>query len=343
MSHNGIVPDTLDRILDMQVRADILSGNWKNFGERFPQAFVTARPLHIAAAQGYSHFVEMLLGRGASVNSVDGQIATPLHAAAANGRTAIIKILLDAGANPNALDSCLNSPYVYAACNGHVDSVRLLIEGGADTHVRDRYCGTILHNLARSGAKDALVSLVGTATRQDLDTEDIWGESFLYEAVRRKPIPMNYLVSLALSARAYESRVGNILTAAIGFRSTIEIKMFLRRIPTSLMPELVNRRDLYTETPLESVVRLSKVDMIPILLDAGAQLELERPAYGTVLMMACATGRLAAVKLLVARGARTSYVTDGRVFSAFAAAKNHPLVQRWLLVGRFLEGPKLIL
>ena len=327
----------------MQVRGDMLGGNWKNFGKRFPKAFMTARPLHIAAAQGNSHVVEILLGHGAFVGGVDGNISTPLHFAAGNGQTAVIKILLDAGANPNALDSWLESPYMCAAVNSHVDSLRVLTEGGADTHTRNQYDETTLHRVARTGVKDTLVSLVSTATRQDLDAEDVWGQSFLYPAMCNASIPMNYLVNLALSIRAYKAREDNILTAAIQYRSTIEVKIFLRRIPTSLMPELVNHRDFNTETPLDAAVRLAKIDVIPLLLNAGTQLELEGPAYGTVLMVACATGRLEAVKLLVARGARTSYVTDGQVYSAFVAARNHPLVQRWLLVGRFLEGPKLLM
>ena len=328
----------------MQVHGDMLSGEWKDLPEkRFPRAFATARPLHIATAQGHSHLVNTLLLHGASVDGVDGGIVTPLNAAACNGRTAIVKILLDAGANPNLLDSWLQSPYMYAAMNGHVDSVRLLIESGADTHIRNRHCGTILHMAAGSRIHRSFVSLVNTANRQDLDAEDVWGRSFLYGAVCNTSIPMNYLLSLALSARAYEAREGNILTEAIAYRSTIEIKMLLRRIPASLLPELVDRRHLDTETPLEFAVRLSKVDMIPLLLDAGAQLELHGPTYGTALMMACAIGRLAAVKLLVARGARTSYVKDGQIHGAFAAAKNHPLVQRWLLVGRFLEVPILLM
>lgn len=79
-----------------------------------------------------------------------------------------------------------------------------------------------------------------------------------------------------------------------------------------------------------------------VLLEAGAQLELEGSEHGTPLMAACAAGRLAAVKVLVARGARTSYVKDGQRYSAPLAAKYHPEVRRWLLVGRFLEGPKLL-
>ena len=313
--------------------------------EWFPTSLETATPLHIATYKGNIQIIEVLLGHGAFVDSVDGDFATPLHYAARYGETAIISLLLDAGANPNNLNSELESPYMCAVVNGDVDSVRVLEKGGADTRFRDRYGDTILHRLARSGAKNLLVSFsMNTATRQDLDAENVWGESFLFGAVRKLSIPMNYLMNLALPAKAYEAREGNLLTAAIKTRSTAEVKMLLRRIPTSLKLDLVSRGDYNTETPLLAATRLSKLDVMTLLLEAGAQLELEGSPHGTPLMMACATGRLAAVKLLVARGARTSYVNDhGLLVSAFAAAKNFPLVRRWLLVGRFMEGPKLLM
>ena len=337
------MPKALDPLLNIQVGLC-----WQ--GQRlpeviFPKSLETATPLHIAIFKGNFQIVEILLGHGAFIDSVDGRFATSLHYAVRYGETAIISLLLDAGANPNNLNSALESPYMCAAVNDHVDSVRVLEKGGADTHLRDRYGQTILHTVAGSGAKNVLVSLLmNTATGQDLDAEDVEGQSFLFKAVREPSIPMNYIVNLALPAKAYEAREWNLLNEATEYRSTTEVKMLLRRIPTTLMLDLVNRRDFCADTPLLVAIRFSKVDLMPLLLEAGAQLELEGSTHGTPLMMACATGRLAAVKFLVARGARTSYVNDdGLLFSAFAAAKNFPLIRRWLLVGRCLEGPKLLM
>ena len=340
------MPEALDRLLNIQLSGDRLYWQGQGLPEFwFPKSLETATPLHIAISGGNFQIAEMLLGHGACVDSVDGNFATPLHYAAGYGNTPMLNLLLDAGANPNNMNSDLESPYRWAVVNGHVGSVKVLEKGGADIHLRDRFGATTLHRAARFGAKDSLVFFsMNTATRQDFDAEDIWGRSFLFEAVRQPSIPMNYLVNLALPDKAYEARQDNLLVGAIEQRSTTEVKMLLRRVPTSLLPDLVNRRSFFSETPLCSATRLFKVDMMTLLLEAGAQLELEGSLHGTALMMACATGRLTAVKLLVARGARTSYVNDdGILYSAFAAAKNFPLIRRWLLVGRFSEGPKLLM
>lgn len=79
-----------------------------------------------------------------------------------------------------------------------------------------------------------------------------------------------------------------------------------------------------------------------MLLNAGADLDLVGGDYGTPLMGACATGRLGVVRRLVSKGARTSYTEDGKLFSVLSAAKHYPKITRWLLVGRFVEGPLLI-
>ena len=59
-------------------------------------------------------------------------------------------------------------------------------------------------------------------------------------------------------------------------------------------------------------------------------------------MGACATGRLSAVKVLVSKGAKIYYTKDGSTISALDKAKHFPKITRWLLVGRYIEGPRLL-
>lgn len=309
----------------------------------FPVELTTARPIHIAASQGFSNIVAMLLDHGATIDGVDSRLGTALHYAAATGQAAMIRLLLDSGANPNGVDCSLASPCLIAAKHGHLEVCQVLSEGGADTQLGNIRGETALHRAARSGAKDAFIFVMNTMPEYDLGAEDTWGGSVLYELVfNGLAFPMSFVLGLAPPARAYESGLGNILNPAIECRSITDVRHLIRRLPTGLLPKLLSRRSPIGGTPLQFAVVLSKVDVMIILLDAGAQLELEGSEQGTPLMAACATGRLAAVKLLVARGAQTSYVKDGQLYSVLLAAKHHPEVRRWLLVGRFLEGPKLL-
>ena len=308
--------------------------------ESFPKELETAKPLHIAAYAGHLPVVRIILEYGASVDGEDEYFATPLHYAAKGGHTAIIKVLLDAGANPNALNSELESPCLLAVQNGQLDSIRVLMKSCGDFQLQNCYRETALHLATRAEAKDALILLM---TKHDLYAENIWGQAVVYEiSCRPSTFSMSFLLNLAPQAAVYGSQRYTVLNAAIQYRSTTEVKMLLRPVANSLLKTILNHFAPDDGTPLHIAATFSKLDTITLLLDLGAQLELEGSDYGTPLMAACATGRLAAVRLLVARGARTSYVKDGQTYSALAAAKYHPQIRRWLLVGRFLEGPKLL-
>ena len=333
--------EALDRTVNVQIGDDASAWYWND--RPFPSKFTTARPLHIAASIGSSQIVSMLLAHGASIDSVDGEHTTPLHYAADHDRIAMVKLLLEAGANPNAIDRELQSPAMRAAEQGHVNCVRVLLEAGADIQLRNNYGETALHLAADCGAKDMFIFLMSKMSGYELATEDIWGQSVLHLAMGDSlAFPMNFLMSLAPPAEVYMSQTHNILNAAIYNRSSIEVKIILRRIPTYLLPRLLDQREPWRGTPLHLAAIEENLEMAILLLDTGAQLEIEASDHGTALMGAYATGRLAAVKLLVARGARTSYMQDGQLYSALLAAKYHPEIRRWLLVGRFVEGPQLL-
>ena len=337
----GTLQGVLDRKVNVQVRSDGCHWYWS--GDPFPIDNETLRPLDIAAIIGNSQIGSTLLAHGTSVGSLAGSHVTPLHYAAEKGQLDMVKVLLKAGANPNALKWNLQSPAMRAAEQGHVNCVRVLLEAGADIQLRDTWGQTALHVAAGSRAKDMFSFLMNKMSGYELTTESRWGGSALYSAMREAlDFPMSFLLSLAPSAAAYASEKSNILNAAIRYRSTVEFKMLLRRIPAYLLLGLLNQRDLWTGTPLHRAAMDENLDIMALLLDTGAQLEIEACDHGTALMGACATGRLISVKFLVANGARTSYMQDRKPYSALLAAKYHPEVRRWLIVGRFVEGPRLL-
>lgn len=69
-------------------------------------------------------------------------------------------------------------------------------------------------------------------------------------------------------------------------------------------------------------------EVIDILLDAGADLELGEGEPGTPLMGACGTDCRTILKTLVLGGATTSYMQDGQIFIVITAARLHPMVLR---------------
>ena len=326
----------LDHVKDVSVHgADVTSNS--TFSK---MDLTTARPLHIAAAFGHVDITRSLIEHGASVDSVDDYFWTPLHSAARHGQTQVIKALIHSGANMNAVDCYLMSPCMYAASYGFVESIQALIEGGADLTVQDTESRTALHHAADSGCSDIVIYLINNTKGYKLNAEAASGESILSLISGCKD--RSFFLNLAPNPSVYEPRQSNILTVIAETNDPTYLKMLLRRLPKALIPRLLAHGAVEWGTPLYAAATRPAEKVIDMLLDAGAELELEGGEHGTPLMGACATGRLEIVKALVQKGAKTSYTKDGQIFSALLKARHHVKVRRWLLVGRYMEGPLLI-
>ena len=303
----------------------------------------TAKSLHMATSLGHADIARSLIEHGASVDSVDDYLWTPLHFAASKGQLQLTELLIDSNANVNAVNDRLESPCMVAASAGFLQPIQALIQGGADLTLQDTNCHTALYLAAFSGYLDIVSFLITNMEEYALNAETIYGDSVLsLIAYWAYPSHSSFFLNLAPKPSIYEPRKSNVLTATTRTNVPAHLKKVLRRLPKELVPRLLAHRAMEWGTPLYAAATKPAEKVIDMLLDAGAELELEGGEHGTPLMGACAAGRLGVVKTLVRKGARTSYTKDDRVFSALSAAKHHVKVIRWLLVGRFIEGPLLI-
>ncbi|KAI1158830.1 hypothetical protein F5B18DRAFT_65083 [Nemania serpens] len=115
---NGLVES--DRII-----AKISFG--KNFKIRKRQT-----PLSWAAENGHQEIVQLLIERGADIESKGSYGQTPLSWAAGNGHQQIVQLLIERGADIESKDSSGRTPLSWAAENGHLEIMELLIEKSAD-------------------------------------------------------------------------------------------------------------------------------------------------------------------------------------------------------------------
>ena len=76
-------------------------------------------PLHVAASEGHSGLVEILIDYGAAVDGRTKNFRTPLHISCIRGNFAVIQTLLMAGADPDAKDIDGNTPSHFCAEYGH--------------------------------------------------------------------------------------------------------------------------------------------------------------------------------------------------------------------------------
>jgi len=130
--------------------------------------------LHYAARRGHKEIAELLIAKGADVNthSLSARRAyeeTALHFAAVQGHKEIAELLIAEGADVNAQDGFRRTPLHHAAHEGHREVAKLLIAEGADVNETNGSGETPLNS-----AKKELTDLLrkhGGKTGEELKAE----------------------------------------------------------------------------------------------------------------------------------------------------------------------------
>ena len=118
-------------------------------------------PLHAAAKRNCKNVAEILISKGAEVNSRGQFFATPLYWAARFGYEELVKLLISKGAHVNDYSIPGWGPLYWATRENHIEIVKILVENGADVnHQDDLYGDTPLHAAAKNGSIAVIEELI---------------------------------------------------------------------------------------------------------------------------------------------------------------------------------------
>ena len=243
--------------------------------------------------------VEVLIDAGADIEAKDPCGQSPLHCASEKGEIAIVKVLVEAGAEVCARDNYGNTCLKCAACYGHTETVRYLV-GLKEVDVNQRDCMgcTALRSTAGTVHADVVEVLIDAGA--DIEAKDDVGYSPIRWACIHGYIAVVKVLLKAGAKVCHADNEGDYtcldLAANNGRTETVRYLASLREVD-------VNHQGFQNRTALHIAVSNGRVNVVEVLIDAGADIEAKDVKGLTPLHYACDAGKLEIVQMLVEAGA----------------------------------------
>jgi hypothetical protein len=283
-------------------------------------------PIIEAIRRGDRDAALALIHAGSGINDYDHGVTplisevqrgrTPIIAAAEKGDVVVLKALLQAGADPNATENPNMAPFLrtalsYAAEKGHDEIVAELLNSGANIEAKDKHIGgeigkqTPLHYACENGHLKVVCQLLEKGAK--VNAKDSTGGTPLMNAAKSgNPEIVRLLIN--------KGALVNDRTKSNGWSALIA------SVP------------LFIEVPKHS----KPIEVMSVLLEHGADPNLDLGQTSTPLMSACARGCIEMVDLLLSYGADVNrqdalYKTTALVDAAMVAAPK--IVERLLSEG----------
>ncbi len=297
--------------------------------------------LILAAQEGDTEGVELLLGLGTDLTFKNRRGETALTVAAEEGQTEGVELLLEHGANPNQNNSQMISASKLAASREHTEIVKLLFKYGADTYIQNKEDLTAKDIVTYyysfpswQGIKTILSALqrpYHLAVPFDMAIELPDWEMVLFH-IKKEPKLLDAFVEATGSVDAKCPVTGSVLLSKAAWDGSMEMVKLLLEYGAD-----INLNDLGIPALVQAASK-GYAEMVEFLLDHGADIDILAfivgGKYATALMAAAEAGHAEIVKLLLERGADISTYIDGwspPTALALAAEEGHTEIVRLLL------------
>ncbi|KAM6507109.1 hypothetical protein FALCPG4_018498 [Fusarium falciforme] len=274
--------------------------------------FYQETPLHLAACGGHSAIIEVLLKHGARPDVKDQTGSTPLVAGIYCNHSDALVPLLHAIGNLKQQVAYAESQSLLplASYVGNFEFVRIILDKGVDVNRRDVDGDTGLLQAVKQPDNLASVKLF-VDNGANLDLQDTEGRTALMAAVQQWS---EDLVCLLLKHRAnqdLQDKEGQTALMIAVWRDSKNIVWFPRKHAADL--SLKNDRGESVLFKEYRSIQRSELpnNIIKILLEAGADINVEDNLGRTALTIAIENENYVAAGLLIERGANVDSQDDG--------------------------------
>lgn len=286
-----------------------------------PEAQTRFTPLHKAAQAGHAGVVRLLVAAGAAVNAPTHHALTALFEAATAGHTDVVQVLLasqaDVHARAGPTEPTGNRTALHeAACAGHAGIVQLLLQARADVNAVNHQGITALYKAAQQGHLEVVQCLLAHPWRADvslaaaqynqtpLHAAAYAGHTAIVQALIAAGGDVNLPSQRDVTAMHMAATEGHyeVAEALLSAGADINCKDAVQGCTPLLkavwaeddaMVQLllkhpgvdVNAAACGNLTPLRLAVARAQPAAVQMLLDAGAQVEVEEDSGDTVLHM----------------------------------------------------------
>ena len=323
-------PGIPDRILHILQRQAIEKKKWPQLFYKPELGFTN---LYFPAMDGDIITTHLLLEAGANPNAISFNGLFPLYVAAEGGHIEVVKDLLEHGANVNQVTPKGCTALLNAAEEGEGDVVVYLLTHGANPHIENEFGATPFSGAEQYG-HDKLAalllnySLLGETPNppfnqnlyswsQDIMRRDVSEQKFS-SAIARTTI-----CKLSEAYSGYGKTPDQALVTAIANQ---DIKSLAKAIESGCD---VNKKYVHAGKRITPIVEASVMDnreMVEMLINAGADVNISQDNGETALMNASKNGNYLIVSKLLDAGANPDAVSYAG--SALAVADNIGIMHR---------------